>query len=424
MATAWKKSRSRSAESVDPRHILFLTDNFPPEVNAPASRTFEHCRAWILCGYRVTVITCAPNFPQGKPFAGYRNLPWQTEYVEGIRVVRVWSYMAENQGFLLRVIDHISFMISAVLASLFVRKVDVIIGTSPQFFTACAACAAAALKRKPWVFELRDLWPEAIRAIGAIRSRVLFRCIETIELFLYRRANLIVAVTHAFRKDLVRRGISASKIRVITNGVDLARFRPTTKDPELIRKHALQGKFTVGYIGTQGMSHALMTLIDACSLLAKRADACKIHILMIGDGAEKRVLKREAECRHLKNVSFIDTVPKADVPRYWALLDLAVVHLKDLPVHRTVIPSKIFESMAMGIPMLHGVKGESQDIVQKAGAGIIFEQENPADLAEKIVELSRSSDAMRAMSVNGRAAAPQYDRNVLAQEMLTEIAQL
>ncbi len=132
-------------------HILFLTDNFPPEVNAPASRTHEHCRLWAASGHRVTVITCAPNFPKGRVFDGYRNAVWQQEMMDGIHVIRVWSYITANEGFSRRVLDYMSFMLTATLASLFVRRVDVVIGTSPQFFTACAAWLVGALKRVPFI---------------------------------------------------------------------------------------------------------------------------------------------------------------------------------------------------------------------------------------------------------------------------------
>lgn len=424
MAMAGNGDYSPTGTLVKRGHVLFLTDNFPPEVNAPASRTFEHCREWVRAGHRVTVITCAPNFPKGKTFPGYRNKLWQSEELCGIRVIRVWSYMTRNEGFFLRVLDHISFMVSAVIAALFVRRIDLIIGTSPQFFTASAAYIAAILLRKPWVFEVRDLWPEAIRAVGAIKNATLFRLIEAIELHLYRRASLIIAVTHAFRANLVRRGICGDKIRVVTNGVDLAHFSARPKDEQLLDQLQLNGKFVVGYVGTHGMSHALGTIIEACSLLADTPAAQDIHLLMIGDGAEKPNLIHQATSRGLNNISFIDTVAKSDVARYWSLLDLSIVHLKKVDVHRTVIPSKIFESMAMGVPILHGARGESEDIVVGAPAGIAFEQEDAADLAAKILELSRSPDALRAMSGAGISAAPRYDRQSLAHAMLEEIQQL
>jgi len=180
-------------------HILFLTDNFPPEVNAPASRTFEHCREWVRSGEQVTVITCAPNFPKGRVYDGYRNRIWQTEDMDGVRVVRVWSYVTANEGFTKRILDYQSFMVSATIAAIFVPRVEVVIGTSPQFFTVCAAWAVSALKRIPFVFELRDIWPESIKAVGALQDSALLRLLEHIELFLYRHADRIVSVTRSFR---------------------------------------------------------------------------------------------------------------------------------------------------------------------------------------------------------------------------------
>ena len=229
-------------------HILFLTDNFPPEVNAPASRTFEHCREWVLAGHRVTVITCAPNFPNGKVFEGYRNHLWQKEDVAGICVVRVWSYITANEGFVKRVADYLSFMGAAVVGALFIPKVDVIVGTSPQFFTACAAYVVSKVKNVPWVFELRDIWPESIRAVGAMRDSRALDLLEKLEMFLYHKASAIVSVTNAFREKLVFRGVDRNKISVVTNGVDISRFSPRHKDSELVSRLGLERKFVAGYI--------------------------------------------------------------------------------------------------------------------------------------------------------------------------------
>ena len=228
-------------------HILFLTDNFPPEVNAPASRTFEHCREWIKSGHRVTVITCAPNFPKGRVFEGYQNRPWQSEEMADIRVIRVWSYITANEGFVRRILDYQSFMLTATLASLFVRRPDIVIGTSPQFFTACAAYAVSRMKRIPFVFELRDLWPESIKAVGAMKDSAAIRLLERVEMFLYHKASQIVSVTHSFKKTLIARGVNSEKITVITNGVDMSRFKPMPKDAELVAQLGLEGKFVAGY---------------------------------------------------------------------------------------------------------------------------------------------------------------------------------
>ena len=189
-------------------HILFFTDNFPPEVNAPASRTYEHCRVWVEAGHTVTIITCVPNFPNGQVFKGYKNsiIP-NCENMDGIKVVRVWSYITANEGFFLRTLDYVSYMLSSTIASFFVPRVNIVIGTSPQFFTAWAACFSAWVKRVPFIFELRDLWPESIIAVGAIKNHIILNLLEKMELFLYWRAAGIISVTESFKENLVRRGV-------------------------------------------------------------------------------------------------------------------------------------------------------------------------------------------------------------------------
>ena len=399
-------------------HILFLTDNFPPEVNAPASRTFEHCREWVRAGHKVTVVTCAPNFPKGKVFDGYRNRAWQTEEMDGIRVIRVWSYITANEGFVKRILDYQSFMVTATLASPFVRGVDVVVGTSPQFFTACAAYVVAGMKRVPWVFELRDLWPESIRAVGAMKESKALDWLEKLELFLYRKANAVVSVTNAFRDNLIGRGIDADKIQVVTNGVDISRFNPREKDAELVRELGLDGKFVAGYIGTHGMAHALETLLEAAAKLKARPDGDRYRILLLGDGARKADLIAQAKAMGLDNVLFVDSVSKDQVVRYWSLLDVSIIHLRKTELFTTVIPSKLFECMGMGIPVLHGVAGESAGIVEKEGAGIVFEPENADALCDGLARLAEDRALYDQYRSNALAGAHNYDRSVLAGRML------
>lgn len=396
-------------------HILFLTDNFPPEVNAPASRTFEHCRDWVKAGARVTVITCAPNFPKGKVYPGYRNRLVSRETMEGIEVVRVWSYMTANEGFFRRSLDYASFMVSATLASLSVRDVDIVVATSPQFFSACAGRMVSMLKRRPFVFELRDMWPESIRAVGAVKDGPLIRMLERLEEHLYAKADAIVSVTHAFRDKLIARGVAADKIHVVTNGADLSRFSRRPKDQALATALGVDGKFVAGYVGTHGMAHALETVLEAADRLRERTD---IAFLLLGDGAQKTSLKAKAQHMGLTSVLFLDSVPKEDVPRYWSLLDVSVIHLRRTELFTTVIPSKLFECMAMGIPVLHGVAGESAHIVGKEGCGMVFEPENAAELADAIVALVGAPERRAGLAAAGPAAAVRYDRRALAASML------
>lgn len=223
-------------------HILFVTDNFPPETNAPATRTFEHTRRWVAAGHQVTVLANAPNFPTGKVFPGYRNRLWQEEQMEGIRVVRVWTYVTANEGFLRRSLDYFSFAVAAVIGGLFLPRPDVIVATSPQIFTALGGCILAGLKRRPFVFELRDLWPDSIVAVSAMRESMLIGWLRRLEYFLYRRAAKIISVTRSFKQVLTKNGIPAEKIAIVRNGVDLDAFAPGPKPEGLARQLGVEGK--------------------------------------------------------------------------------------------------------------------------------------------------------------------------------------
>ena len=397
-------------------HILFLTDNFSPEVNAPASRTFEHCREWCRAGHQVTVITCVPNFPNGRVFEGYKNKLFQTEKMSGIRVIRVWSYITANEGFVKRIVDYISFMPPAILASLSVRKPDVVVGTSPQFFTVCAAYIVSLLKRKPFVFELRDMWPESIKAVGAMNDSAVILLLEKIELFLYEKAAAIVSVTQSFRTRLIERGVCTDKIQVVTNGVDLSRFKHQPKNSKLLSKYHLEGYFVAGYIGTHGMAHHLETILEAAAIAQRNNEP--IRFLLLGNGANKKPLIELAKRMNLENVIFIDSVPKEQVVDYWSLLDVSIIHLKNTELFTAVIPSKLFECMAMGLPVLHGVAGESAEIVRQNHVGIVFEPENAEELYQSLVLLKGDQTLYRSYRQNCVKNSANFDRRHLSKNML------
>lgn len=397
-------------------HVLFLTDNFPPETNAPATRTFEHARAWVRAGHRVTVITCAPNFPQGRVHDGYSNRWRSRETIAGIDVVRVWTYVAENKGFAKRTLDHVSFGLNGALAALGGDRPDVLVATSPQFFAAVGGHAAAALRRVPFVFELRDLWPASIAAVGALKPGFVLHALETLELHLYRKASAVVAVSDAFRRDLAARGVDASKVHVVTNGVDLSSYAPRPRDASTARALGLDGRFVVGYLGTHGMAHALENVLDAAELT--RGDE-RIRYLFAGDGAARAGLVAESARRGLPNVVFAPPVAKDAMPALWSVCDVALVHLKNTPVFETVIPSKIFEAFGMGVPVLYaGPEGEASSIVRRAGAGPCVAAEDPAALAHAVRALAADPAQRARCASNASGAAPQYDRDALALRML------
>lgn len=405
-------------------HILFISDNFPPEVNAPASRTFEHAREWVRYGHRVTVITGFPNFPTGKVFEGYQNKRVGYEIQDGIEVIRVWTYITANSGFLKRSLDYFSFMLTSFFASFRVSAPDVVIGTSPQFFSACSAYMISRMRKIPFVFELRDLWPASIEAVGAMQQNPVLEVFERLELFLYRKASLIISVTQAFKKDLTRRGVDPAKIQVVLNGIDPSRFSPRPKDEVLVDQLGLGGAFVAGYIGTHGMAHGLDTLLEAASILQREPSGRRIRILFLGDGAEKSRLKERAATLGLNNVLFLDTVQKEEVARYWSILDVSLIHLKDNPVFETVIPSKIFESMGMGLPILLGVKGEAAEIVEREQAGLVVPPQNAERMAEALLQLAQNPERCAHYSRNGFKGSAHYNRKQMAHLMLTALQAL
>lgn len=401
--------------------ILFITDNFPPERNAPAIRTFEHTREWVAAGHEVTVLTCAPNFPKGRVFDGYRNRLFQREEAGRIRVVRVWSYITANEGFVKRSLDYASFMVSAVVASLFLPRPDVVVATSPQFFAALAGWLVAVLRRRPWVFELRDLWPETITAVGAVKSPFVIGVLERLARFLYRRADLMVPVTTSFKKHLEEVGVPPERICVVTNGVNVAEIQAGRIGRETrTRLGVPEDAFVAAYVGTLGMCHGLSTILDGAELVR---DDPTLHFLIMGEGAEKEMIVQEARRRGLGNVTIVPGGPREEALNVLHASDVALVMLVASPLFETVIPSKIFEAMALERPIVLGVGGEARRIVvEDAQCGLSFPPES-AEAMVRCVEQIRSDPALRAgLAQRGLAfVKAKFDRRELAAKMLGAI---
>lgn len=396
--------------------ILFFSDNYPPETNAAATRVHERAVYWAQWGHEVTVITCAPNFPHGRVFDGYRNQWRQEETIDGVHVVRVKTYIAANRGVIRRTLDFVSYMVTGFWAGLRAPRPDIVVSTSPQFFAAVAAWLLSRVRGLRYVFELGDLWPASISAVGAMKPNLGLRLIEKLELKMYRDAVAVVALTHAFKSNLVARGIPAEKIHVVINGVDLWRYGPRESDPELISELGLGGKFVIGYVGTHGMAHALMNVLRAAERLKSSPD---VHFLFAGAGAERDTLMAYAADRKLNNVSFLPAQPKERMPAIWSICDVALVHLKDTPAFAEVIPSKIFEAMGMGLPILMAAPpGEATDIIKNAQAGVCVPPEDPDALADAARQLEQDPEKTRALAKASMSAAPTFSRETQARAMI------
>jgi len=365
-------------------HILFLSHYFPPEVNAPASRTYENAKQWVQAGHRVTIITCAPNHPNGVIYPGYRNSFWKWDEKSGIKVLRVKTFLSANAGFLKRILNYVSYMFSAILLCFLAKDVNIVVSTSPQFFCGLGGYFVSRLKNTPWVLEIRDLWPESIIAVDAIKNRQIISLLKAIESFMYRKADRVVALTEAFKHHIINRGVPADKITIIKNGVDFSQFKPMPKETFFLKEVGLTGQFVASYVGTHGMAHGLETVFKAAEIIRHRKD---ITFLLVGDGAEREKLVRTKEAMGLKNVVMLGQQKKERMPEIIAASDTCMVLLIKQELFKTVIPSKIFEAMAMERPIILGVEGESKAIIEEGECGLCIEPENASALADAVIKL-------------------------------------
>ena len=381
--------------------ILFLTHYFPPEVNAPATRTHEHCREWVRAGHEVHVVTCIPSHPAGKPFAGYRQRWYQHETVDGIHVHRVWTYLAANRGVLRRTVNYLSFVPSAFQRACRLGRFDVVIGTSPQFFCALAAWAAARVRGTPWIFELRDLWPESIAAVGAMRRSIALRTMERLELRLYRDAAAVACVSRAFMRNLASRGIDGAKLSYVPNGIVPEFWRSGSRQEARRELGLTDGEVLVSYVGTVGLAHGLGSVIEAASDLRRRTP--RVRFLIAGAGAQLDAVRAMAAERGLDNVRFTGLVGRERVPSLLAASDVMLVTLTAAEVFKTVLPSKMFEAMAAERAVVLAVDGEARELLERSGGGLACTPGDASALADAIVRLAEASTLRASMGAAGRA---------------------
>jgi glycosyltransferase involved in cell wall biosynthesis len=325
--------------------------------------------------------------------------------------------MTRNEGVIKRVLDFISYMIMAILISPFLRNFDVIVSTSPQFFTAIAGYVISQLKRKPFVFEISDLWPESIKAVGIIKNRFLLRFLERVELFLYKKSKHIVAQTESFKDNLVFRKIDPGKISVILNGANSKKFYPIQKTKSICTRFNIhEDKITIGYIGTHGVSQGLKTILDAAFLL-NHDD--RIHFSFVGEGASKESLISYMKKKEIKNTRFNFAVCKNEVVHAWAAMDIVLVPLLNKKTFSGVIPSKLFEAMAMGkLIILIAPNGEASNLLSKNKAGVHILPDNPKLLSITILNLISDQSLIEQYKINARNAALKYSREEQAKNML------
>lgn len=401
-----------------PVKILYISQYFPPEMGAPAARAAELARYWTQAGHQVSVLTGYPNHPTGVVPQEWRARLWRLTYREKVGevdVFRTWLWPLPNRQTHERMRNYASFFVSSALRGISLPRPDVIVATSPQLLVGLSGWWLARIKRAPFVFEVRDLWPESLTAVGlGDEKSILHRFLSRMANFLYARSDHIVVVTPAFKDLLVKqRRVPAAKISVVENGVETNLFANTMPEANaaLRKQLGIEGKFAVCYIGTLGMAHGLETVLAAASQLQGHPQSQsqeknrEIVFLLIGEGSEKEKIKAQAATSGLTNIQFLDQQPREKVPALISACDACLVLLKKTEIFKTVIPTKMLEFMSCARPVILGVDGLARAIVEEARCGVVIEPENSLQLANAITQLAANPDLGKSLGRNGREYA-------------------
>jgi glycosyltransferase involved in cell wall biosynthesis len=393
--------------------ILYISQYFPPEMGAPAARAFELARHWAEAGHDVSVLTGFPNHPTGVVPGEWRSRLRRLTYHEnvgGVDVFRTWLWPLPNRRAHERMRNYASFCLSAAVSGMALPRPDVIIASSPQLLVGLSGWWIAFVRQLPLIFEVRDLWPESLTAVGVgDENSLLHQALAAVANFLYRRSDLIVVVTPAFKEHLIQHWqVPAQKISIVENGVETDLFAPASSAANAALRHELgaNGKFLVCYIGTMGMAHGLETLLDAAAELQRRNS--NALFLLVGEGAEKERIKAMARSRGLANVRFLDQQPRETIPAFISASDACLVLLKKTDVFKTVIPTKMLEFMSCARPVILGVDGQARQIIEEAGAGIVIEPENSEALVNAISRLSADRELGTRLGQKGREYIVQH----------------
>jgi glycosyltransferase involved in cell wall biosynthesis len=389
--------------------VTFLTHYYPPEVGAPQARISGVAHQLSRDGIEVTVHTCFPHYPDGAIRAPYRNRPWQIEEEGGVRVVRSFVYPAPNRGFARRLADHASFAASALAAAPATGPADAVVVETPPLFLAGAAIGYARLKRASLVVHVADLWPDSAVELGALRRPGMIAAARRLERACYRSAAAIVCPTAGIEAALAARPEASSKVRRIWPSVDIDRFAGISE---------LEGEpsgrpFRLLYAGTLGMAQGVDVLIDAAAQLEGREG---IEVVIAGGGAEEPELRRRLGERGPANVRMVGAVPHEDVPALLAESDAAVVLLRDRPLFRGALPTKVLEAMSAARPVVLSAAGEAAELIERADCGVVVPPERPDRLAAAIAELARDRSRARRLGAAGREAAEGFSRVAAAEQ--------
>jgi glycosyltransferase involved in cell wall biosynthesis len=398
-----------------PLRVTFLTHYFPPEVGPAQTRLHELAKRLIAAGETVTVVTGFPNYPAGDVFPGYRGKRFMEDSVDGIRVLRTWVFATRSRGFLGRLLNYFSFPVFSLLAVRKLGRTDVIYVQSPPLFTGLAALWFSRLKRAPFIFNVSDIWPESAVELGMLRNRFAIRLAEMLERHIYRRAARITVPTPGILERLAARGVPREKMVLLTNGVDPAAFRESSPDRELAQRLGLDGHKVFMYAGLHGLAQGLDVILEAAKL-TRNPD---VLYVFVGDGADKAALVAKAEAEKISNVRFLPIQPTSTLPALLNLVYATVIPLRRLDLFKAALPSKLFDSMAAGRPIVAPLWGEAAALVETADCGLVVEPEDAQAVQQAVEKLAADPALAQRLGEQGRRyVVEHFNRDDIAKRLI------
>ncbi|RKY68169.1 MAG: glycosyltransferase WbuB [Candidatus Latescibacterota bacterium] len=395
--------------------ILFITQYFHPEVGAASARITDLAKELASLGHCVTVVAEFPNYPTGKLAKEYRWRLHRWEKLGPLHILRTFVIVSKRRNFFQRMALYISFMCSSILGGLFVPRFDVVIATSPPLFVGLCGYVVGRLRGAKFVFDVRDLWPESAVVLGELKNRWARRLAERLERMLYRKADRITVVVPGFRSKIEARSGQKNKIEEITNGVDAEVFVPDVRADLHRKRWNLEDKFVVLFSGNHGLAQGLFSVMEAAESLRDYRD---IVFLFVGEGVEKEALLRRKWERSLDRTIFLEAQPHSRMPSIISMSDVCLVPLKKNDLFRNALPSKMFEYMVCGRPIILSIRGEAEILIREAKAGIPVEPENAGEIAGAVLKLYTEKSLRRTLGGNGREYVVQkFSRKQIAQKL-------
>ena len=407
-----------------PLRILVLSAFFAPQSTAAARRVYERARYWARWGHQITVITTLPSTPEDGVLPGYR-IPWwqfwrwwRSETLDGMRVIRVRSFVARKNRAWQRLLEYLSFPLMALPVACLTRRPQVVLASTLPLFTGLVALPLRWFKRVPMVVEHADLWPDSILDTGMMKEGAWVRGVKRMEKMLHHRAAGVVVLSQRIGEAVLAKGANPQTLHVVPNGHDAEVLPPKTAPNQLAQQLGLTGKFVVGYMGNMGLAQGMQTVLEA----ARQCTDPDIAFLLVGGGAEQPALAKEA--KGLPQVVMVERQPRERVGDYWALCQIALAPLRNRPVFATAIPSKMFEAWGMGVPLLLPVpEGDAKTLLEETSAGQWVPPEDPQALLQAILALKAAPEQRKAFAQAGQKAAQTYSRAAQAKATLKVLAQ-